>query len=121
MKGVIVSGLSDHFMIFCTRKKQKTKSGCRKTVISRDIKTYSSETFNTELEKLDWSEELGSSLDEEAWLGFKTKFISVLDNMAPLRTIRVKTRSEPWMNPDILSAMKARDKKCSELTPGFQT
>ena len=91
MKGVIVSGLSDHFMIFCTRKKQKTKSCCRKTVISRDINTYSSETFNTELEKLDWSEELGSSLDEEAWLGIKTKFISVLDNMAPLR----KSGSKP--------------------------
>lgn len=35
--------------------------------------------------------------------------------MAPLRTTRVKACSEPWMNADILAAMKARDKKKSKL------
>ncbi|KAF3832206.1 hypothetical protein F7725_025871 [Dissostichus mawsoni] len=114
-KGVIACGLSDHYMIFCTRKKLKQRAGCHKTVTSRDLKTYSSEAFNLELESLDWSEELSGTQVEETWLGFKTKFSTVLNNMAPLRTTRVKNRAEPWMHSDILTAMKTRDKKCSEF------
>ncbi|KAK1898760.1 Arginine--tRNA ligase, partial [Dissostichus eleginoides] len=52
-KGFIACGLSDHYMIFCTRKKLKQRAGCHKTVTSRDLKTYSSEAFNLELESLD--------------------------------------------------------------------
>ena len=89
-KGVIACGLSDHYMIFCTRKKLKQKAGCHKTVISRDLKNYSSEAFNLELESLDWSDELSGTQVEETWLGFKNKFSAILNDLAPLRTTRVK-------------------------------
>jgi len=77
-------------MIFCTRKKLKQKAGCHKTVISRDLKNYSSEAFNLELESLDWSDELSGTQVEETWLGFKNKFSAILNDLAPLRTTRVK-------------------------------
>ena len=51
---------------------------------------------------LDWSPELESEQVEESWLGFKSKFLATLNAMAPMRTIRVEARSEPWMNLDIL-------------------
>ena len=53
--GTIVCGLSDHYMIFCTRKKQKTKSEGHKTIEIRDLKTYNSEEFNNKLANSDWS------------------------------------------------------------------
>lgn len=112
--GAIVCGLSDHYMIYCTRKIQKPKAGCHKTVTARNLKTYSSEAFNHKLANLDWSPELESSQVDEAWLGFKSKFLATLNTLAPLRTIRVKARSEPWMNSDILDSIKLRDKKFAE-------
>ena len=112
--GVFICGLSDHYMVFCSRKKQQPYSGHHKTVQSRVLKNYNSEDFNHRLESLDWSRELNCTEVDKAWHGFKAKFISILNTVAPLKTTRVKSRSEPWMNSDILTAMIARDKKCSE-------
>ena len=113
--GVIICGLSDHFMVFCTRKKIKLKSVCHKTTKSRVTKNYSTEGFNRELANLDWSNVLECTNVDEAWHLFKHNFTSILDKIAPLKTTRIKTHSEPWMNSDILTAMKTRDDKCSEL------
>ncbi|XP_061773774.1 probable RNA-directed DNA polymerase from transposon BS isoform X1 [Nerophis ophidion] len=34
--------------------------------------------------------------------------------MAPMRSVRIKARSEPWINPDLLAAIKDRDRKYFE-------
>ena len=112
--GVITCGLSDHHMIFCTRKKQKEKANGHKTSTFRSLKTYNSESFKQQLKEADWSKVLVSTQVDEAWLGFKSIFLHVLNSMAPMITARVKARSEPWMNSDLLAAMKARDRKLSE-------
>ena len=108
--GTIVCGLSDHYMIFCTRKKHRTKSEGHKTIKARDLKTYTSESLNNKLANEDWSSVTVCSRVNEAWLSFKDIFVSALNDVAPLRTFRVKNRSAAWMTSEIRDTIRSRDK-----------
>ena len=112
--GTIVCGLSDHHMIFCTRRKPKAKAGGLKTIQVRILKTYTSEEFNLRLTKVDWSPVQACRKVSDAWLGFKSRFLATLNDLAPLRT-RVKVKSQAWMNPEILDCISLRNKKYCEL------
>ena len=37
-------------------------------------------------------------------------FLSVLDNIAPKREVRLKQRTQPWITPDILQSIENREK-----------
>jgi len=39
---------------------------------------------------------------------FKTIFLSVLDSIAPVKQIKVKQRSEPWINSEVLQCIQER-------------
>ena len=45
-----------------------------------------------------------------AWDNFKCLFLSVLDNIAPVKEVRIKQRTEPWITSDILNSINERDK-----------
>ena len=45
-----------------------------------------------------------------AWNVFKGHFLGVVDKLAPVKEIRIKQRTEPWMNADILELITHRDK-----------
>ena len=45
-----------------------------------------------------------------AWNMFKDYFLGVVDELAPVKEIRIKQRTEPWMNADILELITLRDK-----------
>ena len=44
-----------------------------------------------------------------AWLKFKELFLSVVNELAPLKQIRIKQRSEPWFSGIILDLISRRD------------
>ena len=46
----------------------------------------------------------------EAWDKFKKIFFEILDEVAPIKNIRIKNRTEPWMNSTILDLIRERDK-----------
>ena len=46
---------------------------------------------------------------ETAWDKFKVLFHSVLDMVAPVKAIRLKQRTEPWMTSKILHDIRHRD------------
>ena len=45
-----------------------------------------------------------------AWKSFQTILLNVLDDIAPIKEIRLKQRTEPWMSSEILQMIKERDK-----------
>ena len=45
----------------------------------------------------------------EAWLNFKHLLLSVINNIAPVKEVRMKQRTEPWINSDILEVIKKRN------------
>ncbi len=38
-------------------------------------------------------------------------FLEAVDNLAPFKVVRVKQRTEPWINYDIHEAIRLRNKK----------
>ena len=44
-----------------------------------------------------------------AWSVFKEIFTSILDCVAPIKEIRIKQGTEPWMTTEILSLIQSRD------------
>ena len=52
---------------------------------------------------------------EMTWENFKAIFHSVLDIVAPVKEIRLKQRTEPWMNSEFLQTIRHRDETLNEF------
>ena len=61
------------------------------------------------LENVNWSSVYKSGCVDEAWLSFRELFTSSLDSVAPLKEVRIKNNSEPWMSVEILETIRERD------------
>ena len=66
--------------------------------------------FLNKLRNIDWTVVTNCTEVNTAWPKFKEIFINVLDEIAPIKQIRIKTRTEPWMNGEILNLINERDK-----------
>ena len=44
-----------------------------------------------------------------SWLQWKCSFLSIVNKHAPLRTMRVRTRSSPWITSELKKRMHDRD------------
>ena len=108
--GVITSGLSDHFLVYCSRG--AVSSSLLSTPIIKRVqsfKNYSKDSLVQHLGMINWSSVLTSTdvnfcLDE-----FCRLFMLAVDKVAPVRDIRVRQRSEPWMTAHILAGIRERD------------
>ena len=45
-----------------------------------------------------------------AWKYFQNIFIKILDEVAPVKEVRLKQRTEPWITSDILELLRERDR-----------
>ena len=111
--GVIKSGLSDHYITFCTRKIVRGQIGKHNTIKIRSLRNYSPDGFLDKLQEVDWSVVTRCNNVNEAWGMFKNIFTQVLDSIAPVKEIRIKVRTEPWIDDNILQLIRKRDKLLS--------
>ena len=107
--GVLCIGFSDHLVTFCSRGLQGQNSHCPNIRKVRCYREYSASRLQNELKRMDWSGMLGSTDVNYCLNEFVRLFSSAMDKVAPFREKRVKKRSNPWMNPHILSGIKLRD------------
>lgn len=63
----------------------------------------------SKLLEADWSKVIRCLDVNMAWSSFCKIFVAVLDQIAPFKVVRIKQRSEPWINNDILSDIRERD------------
>ena len=99
---VLSVGFSDHLVIYCTRKVKKIKLGTHKSIKIRSLKKYDKTMFNEKLLECDFSVIYDLAGVNEAWDTFKSKFLGILNKCAPLKEVRIKQQSEPWVNADLL-------------------
>lgn len=111
LSGVIASGLSDHYMTFCTRKGKRkgTNKQESNTIKIRTTKNYDKSIFVDKLMSLDWSELYLCRNVNIAWEIFKKLFMSVLNEIAPMKEIKMKCKTEPWITLEILELIRERD------------
>ena len=109
--GVIINGLSDHFITYCTRKKIKEVLPKKHHQVKiRSRKNYSKDNFTALLSEADWSKVHTAADVDGAWTEFSNIFMNALDTVAPVRVVRIKQKSDPWITPDILQDIEERDK-----------
>ena len=108
--GVIKSGLSDHYITFSTRKIIRGQIGKHNTVKIRSLKNYSTEEFLNKLHEVDWSSVTECDNVNDAWENFKNIFTPILNSIAPIKEVRIKSRTEPWMDDRILQMLRERDR-----------
>ena len=108
-KGIIDIGTSDHQLIFCTRKTLKTKTASHKQISFRSLKNYSAVTYEGTLKKVKFPNYENSININEAYSNFIQKLTSVIDEIAPCKTKRVKGNSKEWFDSVVSEKINNRD------------
>ena len=112
--GVMPIGISDHYITYCTRKIVRECINSHNSIKIRSMKTYNVQMFNEKLSNENWRCVYEAKTVDEAWSTFRDILIKIIDKVAPLKEIRIKQRTEPWMTSDILDKIKERDRILAE-------
>ena len=83
-----------------------------KSVKVRSLKNYNLSILKEKLLNINWLPILACESVDMAWNMFKSYFLGVVDELAHMKEIRIKQRTEPWMNAGtgILNLITLRDK-----------
>ena len=102
--------LSDHYLIYTHMEFEHTKPSVddHNTVKFRDMKNFDMESFSNDIISCDI---LNGSQDNDdiSWERWKSAYTDICDRHAPMKSLRLKKRSNPWMTHDIIKLMYERD------------
>ena len=113
--GVVDTGLSDHQLIYCTRKITRTKSNVHKYIKTRSLKNYSQTLFLDRLRKINFPDYPNFKDINDACSDFTEKVTSVIDEIASIKKIRVKNNSQDWFDAEINEEIERRDKSFAKF------
>ena len=93
-QGVTDVGLSDHQIIYCTRKISRIKRGTHKQIRYRSLKYYSADIYEEALDRLDFPNYHNFENINDAYSNFIQKVIGLIDLVAPIKSRRIKQNSQ---------------------------
>ena len=119
--GVVVSHISDHFLVSTSLelKLPKSPSG---SVNIRSYKNYDRDKFVEDLKQVSWHETALVDDVSEMLDHFNTNFLNVLESHASIKTVRIRPRCCPFVDTKIKNVMRSRDdllRKCPSLWYAF--
>ena len=101
-------GGSDHMLIQAVRHSRAIKAKPR-YIRKRSYRDFDPHLFVAAVQQLSWLDVyLAEDVDEAVGL-LSSKLTDILDDMAPMRTIQVRTNYVPYLSKETLSMMKERD------------
>ena len=118
--GVIDTGLSDHQLIYCTRKITRTKFNSHKNITIRSLKNYSQDVYLEELNKINFPDYSKFTDINDAYSDFIGKVSLTIDKIAPMKEIRIKNSSKEWFDEEILEEIEKRDKLLAKFKKSRQ-
>ena len=107
--GVLPLLLSDHELIYATRKKSKTKYN-RVQFVGRSYRNYNKEELREYLNTKDWTEYFNKTNPSDCWDMLLQSIETKIDNMCPLKQRTVRDKNEPWLSNEIIEAIYDKDK-----------
>ena len=113
--GVVNLGLSDHQMIYCTRKSTRAKNYDHKYIKIRSMKNYSRELFLNKLKLLKFPSYSEFVDINAAYSHFLQLISSVIDEIAPMKEIHVRGSTQEWMDEEVLEGIRIRNKLLSKF------
>ena len=109
-QGVIDVGLSDHQIIYCTRKISRIKRGTHKEIRCRSLKNYSADIYEEALGRVNFPNYNNFENINDAYSNFTQKVIGVIDLVAPIKSRRIKQNSQEWFDVEFAEKRSVRDK-----------
>ncbi len=106
--GVHSLGLSDHNLIYITRKNKKVKSAPRITK-SHSFKNFNDIDYIDSIKNVNWDLVTNCTDVDQAWMIWKHLFNEVCNLHAPIKQKRVSTSLPEWINSDYIKLSKDRD------------
>ena len=73
------------------------------------MKNFTTDSYCALLDCANWDSVFQSTDPNESWLNFRTILTDIIDKIAPIKHIRIKQQTEPWMTSDILDKIATRD------------
>ena len=106
--GVLPIGVSDHDLVFVTRKKEMIK---REQVdfYGRSYRRYDREVFGAYLTEHDWADYWDFDNPDQCWDYIIELIGRFLDPLCPIKRRRVRNSGEPWLCNEILEAIYDKD------------
>ena len=108
--GVADTGLSDHQLIYCTRKVNRTKFNTHKCIRTWSLKNYSQSLYLEKPNEINFPDYSKFKDINNAYSDFIGKVTSVIDQIAPMKEIRVNNKSQDWIDTEIHEEIETRDK-----------
>ena len=106
---------SDHRLIFTTRYAKAIKRNVRYTT-KRVFKNFVPELFVEAVRSLSWWDIYQCEDVDEAVTRLTEKLTTILDVMAPIKTIQTRTKYAPWLSEATKTLMKERDEAHEKAT-----
>ena len=116
-QGIIDVRLSDHQLMYCTRKFSRTKVGTHKQISFCSLKNYTAEAYKERLGKVYFPNYENFSDVNKAYENFIQKLMTVIDKLAALQTKRVKGNSQEWFDGEPLESIALQDKLFEKFKP----
>ena len=108
--GVIDISLSDHDLIYCTRKTSLPKSHQHSEILVGSMKRHSAENFLEILREIVFPNCLTFTCTNDAYSDFIYRFVGAINFKASSKKVRVKASSKPSFDDEITLAIQRRDK-----------
>ena len=105
--GIIVITVSDHSVVYCTRKISRAKYNKHKEITFRSLKNYSEDVYKEALEKVSIPNYDSFDNLDLAYTDFISRFESVINVVAPVKTVRT---SREWFDGEIAEEIHKRNK-----------
>ena len=113
--GTLDVGLSDHQLIYCTRKKFKEKTNSKTYIKYRSLKNYTPEIIIEKLKDASFPDYSTYDNINEGYADLIHKVNTIIDEIAPIKEMCVKNNSEEWVDEETLETIRTRDKKYQRL------
>ena len=103
-------GISDHQLIYCTRKIKRIKHNMHNQIQVQSLKKYSAEIFTNALKTVQFPNFNIFLNVNVAYSNLLNKISDTIDSVAPITEIRIKNNTQEWFDKEIAGAIKIREK-----------
>lgn len=107
--GVITYGLTDHDLIFAIIKKAQSEKLENATFTCRDLRFYTIESLQAQLDMCDWTRFFETENPNELWNILYHNYIKCLDIITPLTTLNSVKPKKTWVSSELLHLIRKRD------------
>ena len=108
-------GGSDHKLILATRYSKVIRNNVR-YVKKRSYKNFNPNEFISEVEKIRWWGVYQTESVDLAVQLFSDKLTTILDQLAPIKTVQTRTRYAPWLSQSTKLLIEKRDQAQSRAS-----